>query len=480
MAVVLIGLDSVDLDYCEGRLDRMPRLRDFLAGATVRRLDSPADVMSATVWPTFYTGTPPGEHGQYFPMQWDPERMRLRHVGPDWIDCEPWWRPLARGGVAVTTLDVQCVFPSRTCDGVEIVNWGVDAFGGYHCNQPELARDVVRRFGSNPMGFDAPVDKSRTRLGEMRRALFQSLATRGALARWLMTQTRWELFVVAFPECHRAGHYFWPNGDDDGAAATLLEAHEALDAELGLLLDAIDLRTTTVVVFSLLGMARNRSQMHFMPALMDRVNAAFRADAGLGARPQRSLMRRLRTTVPPALQERVALAVPERLRDWVIGHAYAGGLDWSATPAFALPTGGEGYVRLNVAGRERTGCLPGGGELYERYRSFLRESFASLRVADTGEPLVGDVHFPTDHFAGVRARNLPDVAIAWAAGAPATAVRSDRLGTLTGRLATGRPGNHRAHAFAAVAGPARTAPPVAGMRTILDLSRVARDLVEAR
>ena len=120
--VLLIGLDSVDFDYLQSHLGRLPSLKRFFTGGVVRRLESPGDVMSASVWPTFYTGTLPGEHGRYFPVQWDPASMRFRHVASDWIDSEPFWRALAQGGLPVTTLDVPMVFPSRTTAGVEVVN----------------------------------------------------------------------------------------------------------------------------------------------------------------------------------------------------------------------------------------------------------------------------------------------------------------------------------------------------------------------
>ena len=87
--VLLLGLDSLDIDYVQARIESLPNLRRLFDEGVVRRLDSPGNVMSASVWPTFYTGTLPGEHGQYFPMQWDPAAMRLRHVSSDWIDCEP-------------------------------------------------------------------------------------------------------------------------------------------------------------------------------------------------------------------------------------------------------------------------------------------------------------------------------------------------------------------------------------------------------
>jgi hypothetical protein len=84
--------------------------------------------------------------------------------------------------------------------------------------------------------------------------------------------------------------------------------------------------------------------------------------------------------------------------------------------------------------------------------------------------LVEDVFLSSDAFAGLRRDHLPDVAIAWRPDQPVTEVRSDRLGTLTGRLATGRGGNHRPSAFAAITGPAHTSRRVQSLRTILDLS----------
>ena len=481
--VLMIGLDSLDFDYARSHIESLPNLRRLFEEGAVKLLDSPANVMSASVWPTFYTGTLPGEHGQYFPMQWDPTTMRLRHVASDWIDCEPFWRPLARQGLPVTTLDVQAAFPSRTAAGTEIVNWGVEAFGGYHCNQPELGREIARRFGTNVLGPDVPVDKSPGRLGEIRRKLLAATKKRGELARWLLANTRWSLFVAVFPECHRAGHYFWRDPDEVTSSDSddaLLEAHRAVDREVGALVEAVDLRETSLVVFSLLGMGAQHSQMHLVPPVIDRINAAFAANAGNAApgrpRRERRVVRLLRERLPARLQERVALAVPEPVRDWVTSHAYAGALDWRRTPGFPLPTGGEGYVRLNIQGRESCGSLPQGGALHRRYLDAVREGFLSLRDAATNEPLVDVVHHPAEQFPGPRSDRLPDVAISWRGGAPSTAVRSDRLGEFTGRLKTGRGGNHRAAAFAAIAGPAAKTSRVSSLATIIDLAGLVRDL----
>jgi predicted AlkP superfamily phosphohydrolase/phosphomutase len=488
--VLLIGIDSADLDYIEPRLPFLPNLRRLFADGIVRRLATPADVMSACVWQTFYTGTLPGEHGQYFPIQWDPETMKLRHVGSDWLGSEPFWRPLARAGLPVTTLDVQMTFPSRTPDGVEIINWGSKSLGEFHCNRPEVGRQIARLFGTHVLQADIPVEKSPERFAALRKTLLAGAKRRGELSRWLLKQTDWKLFVTVFQECHRAGHLFWrdganaavtPPGDSD-ASDTMLEVYRAVDHEVGELLEGIDPRETTVVVFALMGMGANRAQMHLVPQVVERINALFlspggAATAAAAVRPKGSIMGLLREKLPAALQERIGMAMPARVRDWVVGRQYAGALDWRRTPGFALPTGGEGYIRANIAGREAEGYLePGSGE-DRRYLDFVREGFLSLRHAATGEPLVEAVTVLAERFPGPRSRYLPDLSITWRPGGPATRVHSDSLGDFGGRLKTGREGNHRGVAFAAVAGPGRNSRRAASLENIVDLAGLMQELL---
>jgi predicted AlkP superfamily phosphohydrolase/phosphomutase len=475
--VLAIGIDSAALRFVEAHLGSLPTLRRLFATGAVLRLASPADVLSASVWPTFYTASPPGEHGQYYPMQWDHETMRLRRVGSDWLPCEPFWRPLARDGLRVTTLDVQTLQASPGRDTLEVVNWGSQSFSSFHCSRPDVGREIVRLFGRHPMGPDVPVDKTRRRLAASRRQLLDGARRRGALVRWLLAREPWQLFVAVFPECHRAGHYFW--SDEAGPDAdTLLEVHAAVDREIGEVLACVDRATTTVVVFSLHGMGPNNAQAHFLPELLDRLNARFAAELGHAPPRRASVLRTLRERVPGPVQEAVARAVPEHVRDWVTSRALAGGLDGSPTPGFVLPSGGEGFVRLTLAGRERGGLLERGGAGERRYHELLRDALLGLRTTD-GAPLVEDVVAVRERFAGARAEALPDVAITWRELAPAHEVDSPHVGRLRARLGTGRGGNHVASAFAVIDGPGRDAPPVAAMRDIRDLASLVRDLATA-
>ena len=104
--VMMIGLDAASLDFILASLPSLPNLRRALDTGVLQRLRSrTSELLPAASWPTLYSGVPPGEHGVYYHLQWDPASMRLRQIS-DWLYCEPFWCELERRGLRVVTLDL--------------------------------------------------------------------------------------------------------------------------------------------------------------------------------------------------------------------------------------------------------------------------------------------------------------------------------------------------------------------------------------
>ena len=476
--LVMIGIDAGDLGLIRAMLDELPHLRSFLAEAELSELTSPADVLTSAVWPTFATGLPPGEHGIYYPMQWDPSTMRLRRVAGDWIRFEPFWYALARRGLRATVLDVPFSLPSRLGDdGVEVVNWGSqESLGGFGSNRRDVAAAVRQRFGRHPMGADVPVEASAARLARAGRDLAEGAARKGALARWLMAETDHRLFVTVFAECHRAGHLLWPAGGDLARASghePLRAVYRAVDTAIGELIAAAA-KDATIVVFSAHGIGRNDTQEHFVPAVVERAVAAFRGqpfDTAAGS-AGRGPIAGLRAVLPPSLQRGLATALPAALRDAVVRRQFTGGLDWQRTPGFVLPGSCESYLRFNLAGREARGVLDAEGR--EDFDRLLDAELRALTTAD-GRAVVAAVVDCARHYPGARTHLLPDRVIRWRDEPPADELRSPRLGAFRARLTTGRTGDHRAGGFA-LTRPARRSRTVP-LRDIADLATLAQDLL---
>ncbi len=467
--VLMIGVDAGDIGFIEASAGSLPNLRRALDAGLRSGLDSTADVLTGSVWPTFYTGTMPGEHGVYHPIQWDPAAMRPRRVSEDWLYCEPFWSDLERQGETVVAFDVPFTFPSRLRRGVEINNWGThEHLGSFSSNRPEIGRELLRRFGAYPVGHDTPVPRSRRHTESVPRRLAEGARTKGRIARWLMQTTDWTLFLVVFGETHRGGHLLWPEPGHESFAAgkgAMLEVYRAVDEALGHVFEGVDEASTTIVVFSLHGMESNRSQGHFVRPVMDRINVTLENGDGAAASGARrsGLIRMLRVAVPGRLQHVIARAAPIQVLDWVSGREVAGGMNWRRTPGFALRPDLHGYLRLNLVGREAAGMLEPGSEGHQSYLDRLCRGFLSLVIEGTQQRIVRDILSIEDVFPGARSQLLPDLVVRWEKLRQATGIRSDAYGAFSAQPDTGRCGEHRASGFSVLLGPGRNValPPLA-------------------
>jgi predicted AlkP superfamily phosphohydrolase/phosphomutase len=138
-----------------------------------------------------------------------------------------------------------------------------------------------------------------------------------------------------------------------------------------------------------------------------------------------------------------------------------GGIDWERTPAFTLRADLNGYIRLNLKGREPRGIVPREDADYVRER--IREGLLSFRDADTGEPLIEEVVAASQVFApGPRMDRLPDLIVRWrdTSGAAHAAVESPTAGRVERatpwRIPNGRSGNHRPWGYLIARGPGIT------------------------
>jgi predicted AlkP superfamily phosphohydrolase/phosphomutase len=317
------------------------------------------------------------------------------------------------------------------------------------------------------MGIEVPVGKSVAELQKIRDDLVRGARRKGALVRWLLDDAPWDFFITVFGETHRGGHILWPDGPGSEVipAGALLDVYRAVDEALGDVLAAPALADAGLIVFALHGMGRNSSQEHFVPRVMDLVNAGFagRAQNGPGNRKGRSprgIVRLLRERVPASIQNRIARLVPVSVRDEVMNRSVVAGHDWARTSGFDLVADMNGYLRLNLRGREREGTLERDGKVLPRYVAWVRECFESLRIAGSTEPLVGAVHQTSETLAGRRLDYLPDMVVTWAGHPPVSRIESTVVGPVTAELATGRSGNHHREGFCVASVPGTEVSPL--------------------
>jgi predicted AlkP superfamily phosphohydrolase/phosphomutase len=130
-----------------------------------------------------------------------------------------------------------------------------------------------------------------------------------------------------------------------------------------------------------------------------------------------------------------------------------GGIDWKQTAAFALRSDLQGYIRINLKGRESLGIVSP-GTAYRELLSRIAEGLQSFRDVKSNEPFIEGVS-AIDHIygSGPRIDLLPDLIVSWK-GTPAhehKEVESRSLGRVRrmtpGKVPNGRSGNHRPEGF---------------------------------
>ncbi len=471
--VLVIGLDAAEPSLIEQWMDdgTLPNLKGLRDRGAYGRLASTADLLTTSIWPSFLTGLPPGEHGAYHYVQWRPDLMRMRRWNPDWIDMTPFWRRLSEAGPRVVALDVPCAPPPSRLNGVELSNWAsLPQVYARYIYPAALTQWLSRRFGrslwrmSRRLGDEMYVPQSLDRLMGLTELYVEATRQMTDVAVGLMESEPWNLFISVLSAAHRGGHELWDSSgvsDGEGPAVerklrdALQRTYVACDAAVGRQVAAAG-GDATVLVFALHGMSANTSRGDLLEPMLGRILSG-KPLARPSPRP--GVLKRLRRLVPPGARLAFKSRLPFSLQDRLGLFWRMGRRQWSVTRAFSLASDVNGYIQLNVRGREARGIVQPGAE-YDALCHRIAEGLKSFVDGATGEPIVESVSLAREAFANAsRLADLPDLIVRWASSPAARhrSIVSPRFGaidcTAPGKIFNGRSGNHTPGAFLLAAGP---------------------------
>ncbi len=442
--IAVVQLDGFGREPMERLLaaGELPNLAAALNESPPQPLETPAPLFPAAVYPSLYSGVSVGEHGLIYPFQWDPTAQRV--VTADHLPKPAmlWARIGAAGGRSLIIDPYECA-PADARNTRVISGW-------------QLSERVVLRRWSRPLAFwpralasasggggRRPPRATET-FGPRRERELEALA-RGLLRapqrvallfeRELATHPALDLAWVNFVATHIGGHRLWDSPQLDAI-------YRATDHGLGRVLAALP-PGTRVLIVAPLGMTADSARADLLPEMLDRVLRGGPAGAGGQAGGDDSgAMWRLRAAVPAGLRSALAAAIPAPAARELTARLELRGVEWSRTRAFAQPSDNQGYVRLNLRGRERQGIVEPdeANELCDEIAAGL-SSFTNL----DGSPAVESIVRPAESRQGSRDGLLPDLVVRWSAGpgGDLSRVRSPRFGEVVRHGAgSGRNGNH--------------------------------------
>jgi hypothetical protein len=357
------------------------------------------------------------------------------------------WERLPPGRRALI-VDPYDNWPPRAGDGVFISGWQYRnrLMALERWSRPRRAhRAFARQFGAPPLVEDSYGAQPARRLVEICRHLVAAPGRVSALVRDLVRREPFDLVWATFSAGHFAGHFLWDSSQladadtltdaDRGALARVLEdVYEAIDRAVGEILETCD-QDTDMIELSPIGMGSFTSWADALPEMLHAV-----LEQGRNGHAAGSSMFRLRAAVPSSFRAAVANVLPAAAVHELAARLYLQGVDWARTRAVALPGEHNGYVRLNVRGRERDGIVA--PDAMEAVMQQIADGLPTF-LDESGAPTVEAVERP--HMGnGAGARLLPDLVVRWA-DRPSTGVgtiRSERFGEIRRHGKVGLSGHH--------------------------------------
>ena len=487
--LALLQFDSVSLPLLRRMLGdgRLPTLAGLARSGRWETLDAGATFLQSSTYMTLCTGVDVREHGVYSAIPWSAADQRPRFMyalpHPPTI-----WDRLTAAGKRSLVVDPILAWAPGSIHGVYLGGWQFEdrmvARGG---SVPRsVRRGLVRRHGRAPRLDDVYGTRRVSSLFAWREHLVRAPARVADAVVDMLRGGTFDLAWINFGAAHKAGHHLWDPGAvvdeplDDSRQRALREGiadvYAAVDQAIGRIVQALP-GDADLIVFSPTGMDANTSRADLLPGMLDAVL--------LGpARPAREASRRspiwaLRSAIPAGWRDRLARALPDDLVADLATRLYLR-RDWSRTRAIAVPGENKGYIRVNLAGRERHGIVR--AEEVDELLDRIARGLLTFRDPDGSASIscVDRMTRMTSHGAAVA--RLPDLVVHWGEypRSRLTSVTSPVHGEITRwGVGSGRSGNHVDDAWAVVVpGPSRPRDPGRPAR-ITDIGATACALLGA-
>ncbi|MCL6436417.1 MAG: alkaline phosphatase family protein [Leptolyngbyaceae cyanobacterium HOT.MB2.61] len=506
--VIAIGLDAADPALLEkwmsqGYLKTMRRLKESGAYGRLKTFDF---YRAETPWTTFLTGCSPNTTGYWSPIKYHGHNYAVEEIESyKFEEYRPFYALADNRRVVV--VDVPQAPVLEGINGVQVSAWGAHSPQTPSESSPkELFQELVARHGEHPLlRKDEANILDLPDLQRLQRGMETGIARRAKICCDLLEREPWDLFLTVFGEAHVVGHYCWhmmhpsdhPLYKQMGAQYSgdmMLEVFEAMDRAIAEILEKAP-EDAYVVLFSAHGMGANIMDipsMILLPEFLFRLN--FPGKMGLapgkvgsplkppitGQHPRKEgwasalwntkyernpLKSFLRQNLPGKYFNRIEPLFGKSLEPGPMSPFklfYQGQPQcfqpavwykhlWPQMKAFAIPTFSEGYIRINLQGREPSGIVP--PSEYNSLCDEIIEKLYRLRDARTGQPMVKGV-LRTRKSAADQDPKLPDadIVVTWQEECVTDTVDSPDVGRI-GPVPYTRTGSHRADGFLAIQGP---------------------------
>ena len=459
--ILAIGLDSAEPGLIEKWMDEgyLKNLAALRLKGCYGRLASSAEWLVGSPWPTFYTGTMPNKHGIYHYLQWRSDKMDYERPNPEWMSAIPFWRKLGDKYRAIA-VDIPLAFPPNPFDGIEISGWAShDRIFPPFSFPEEKIKWVIKNFGKPPISDEVGGLQEINELKKIKEELLTANKKETELVTSLIKNEEWDLFLCCLTSPHRGGHKFWDITNIKGSYSeeqkkefrnSLREIYQSCDDAVGKIVKHAG-DNITLLVFSLHGMGINTTLTDKMlPGMISNVIKVGKKSA---TSDDGGYIKKIRNLIPLEWRSNIRKALPLWVQDKMTAYWRMGKTDWSSTKVFNMVADLQGYIRINLKGRESEGIVNEGKE-YDDLCNQLIDGLYTFVDSETREPVIENIKRKDELFPkNTGFDNLPDLLVKWKdkPAAHCKKIVSPKFGEIEwpmpGQNPDGRSGNHRPEGF---------------------------------
>lgn len=490
---------------------KLPHMSALCEQGSYGRLATYDWYRAETPWTTFLTGVSPQKTGYWSPIKYDAEEGCIKMAYAfDFEEFPPFYAAAKDKGV--TIFDMPQAPLVEGLEGEQVLAWGTHSGQTDSVSLPqELWDEISKKHGPHPLlnndGANCyDIDSLKVQFEKLKVGIERRT---NAFIDLIQSKDR-AFSMTIFGEAHVAGHYYWHLGQPHPLAAAfkeldapdlLLESFQAMDDAIGKIVEASP-ADATVVVFSAHGMGANVMDLPsvvFLPEMMYRFcfpgeQAIAPGEYGAEVPPplpiKQMVEEKFATTLWRNTQDRGALlaGIKRRLpaKYFQKGENLVGKLNslgvklpeesgpklqspfelrergspqpyqpaawfqefWPEMKAFALPSFSEGYIRINLKGRDKHGIVP--AEEYDALCDEITAELHQLVDARTGEKMVERVVRTRKSLSDETPKSPDaDLVVVWQENSVADTIESPNIGRV-GPLPYLRTGSHRAGGFIVV------------------------------
>jgi predicted AlkP superfamily phosphohydrolase/phosphomutase len=443
MRCLFIGLDAFDPDLLRAGVRRgdFPALARLMARSRSIETTTDPGTYVGSLWATIHTGVDPSQHGLYCWADLEPGTYRVRLTDERNIAADSFWTRLSRDGYRSAVVDIPHCKLDPAVNGIHVINWMTHfkTVEGFATTPPELADELVRRFGLDPVPHCNDIDHSPDGLARFTEAMLARVARRTEFGLELIGSGAFDLVALGYGESHCVGHqcYHQHIADRFSADDPVLRVYRAIDQAIGRLVEACP-QDCAIVLLASHGMGPHYDASHLAERLVRKADRALKV-----ARPI-PLRRRLIDVIEANRLRRLLGPVSRLLLP-----------EWPRSAhhrAFVVPNNEVALgIRVNLERREPAGLVA--LSEYDAYLDALQELMMQARRPDDGSPAFVEA-LRTAKLYGTNplSSGLPDLMLTWDRSRPFGGIEIPGVARFIADAKSVRTGDHRAGGLTLLAG----------------------------